>query len=282
MEKNSRIQQVYGVLGYPAKHSLSPAMHNAAFKALRINAVYKIFEKKPQGLKVFLRSLGAENIRGLNITLPYKERVMPFLDKISREAKLIRAVNTIKVRGKKLEGFNTDGEGFLRHLCRDLRFDPKGKIVAIIGAGGAARAVCVYLSRKIPRAVNIYDADRGKAAALVRHLKDNFKGTDFSIADSILGLDIRGSDLLINATPVGMKKNDPCLVAEYLICRGLVVYDLIYNPQETLLLKTAKERGAKTSNGLGMLLYQGARSFELWTGRKAPLEIMRRKLKEGL
>jgi shikimate dehydrogenase len=281
MDKNSR-PKIYGVLGYPARHSLSPAMHNAAFRALKINAEYKIFEKKPEELQAFLLSLPEENIHGLNVTIPYKEKVIPILNKVSAEAKLIGAVNTVRVSDKGLEGFNTDGEGFLRHLTEDLRFNPEDKIIAIIGAGGAARAVSVFLSKAGPKAIAIHDTDEAKAEVLAGHLRTNFKEIEIKLAHSIEELNIPGSQLLINATPVGMKEDDPLLVDKKFIHRYLLVYDLIYNPPETKLLNLAKKAGAKIANGLGMLLYQGMRSFEIWTGQSAPKEVMRQALLEAI
>lgn len=269
---------IYGLIGYPVKHSLSPAMHNAAFKALRIDAEYRLFEISPASLKEFLTCLREKDIGGLNVTIPHKEKVIPFLHSLSNEARLIGAVNTIKVFDDRLEGFNTDGEGFLSHLSKDLRFSPLDKNIAIIGAGGAARAVAVYLSRVRPRKISIYDIDNTKTTALVNHLKENFKDIDFTVADTIEGLNIKESDLLVNATPIGMNETDPCLVSEKVIHRDLLVYDLIYNPKQTKLLALAKKIGAKTSCGLGTLLYQGMRSFEIWTGRTAPKEVMQRAL----
>jgi shikimate dehydrogenase len=281
MDKESPAR-IYGVLGYPAKHSLSPAMHNAAFQALKINAEYRIFEKKPEELESFIRSLPEENIYGLNVTVPYKEKVIPLLDGVSQEAELIGAVNTIKVSQRKREGFNTDGEGFLNHLSVDLGFNPKDKNIAIIGAGGAAKAISVYLSRKKPKSIALYDIDRQRLSALVRQLKENFNHIEFMQADSLAGLEIRDRDLLVNATPIGMKDSDPCLIEEEMLHERLLVYDLVYNPPQTKLLALAEKVGARTANGLGMLLYQGARSFELWTGEKAPLEIMREELSKGV
>lgn len=280
MDKNSG-HKIYGVLGYPAKHSLSPAMHNAAFHVLKINAEYRIFEKKPEELENFLHSLPEENIYGLNVTIPYKEKVIPFLDKISNEARLISAVNTIKVSASQLEGFNTDGEGFLNHLAEDLKFNPQGKTIAVIGAGGAARAISVYLSKTRPKIITIYDVDKTKLSALISHLQGNFKNVEFKAANSPEELNIRDSDLLVNATPIGMKETDACLVDKKYIHKNLLVYDLIYNPKETKLLTAAKTKGAKTSNGLGMLLYQGMLSLEIWTGEKAPKEVMQEALKIG-
>jgi len=266
--------KIYGVLGYPVKHSLSPSMHNAAFKALKIDAEYRFFEVAPSDLNKFFDALMEKGICGLNVTVPYKERVISFLSSLSEEAKLIGAVNTIKISGKGLEGFNTDGEGFLKHLKEDLKFDPAGKNIAVIGAGGAAKAVSVYLSRTRPARISIYDIDTQKAKNLVHHLKENFSIPKINAAESVEGLDIRHCELLINATPVGMKESDPCIVNEGLITDKILVYDLIYNPKETKLLKLAREKGARVSNGLGMLLYQGMVSFEFWTGRKAPKAVM--------
>lgn len=272
------LPKIYGLLGYPVKHSLSPLMHNAAFKALGINAEYRLFEIKPEQVEDFLKYLSQNNISGLNVTIPYKERVIPFLAHLSDEAKLISAVNTIRVSGDSSEGFNTDGEGFLRHLTEDLGFSPIGKMIAIIGAGGAAKAVSVYLSKLKPKKLAIYDIDKAKAKALISHLKENFKDVEFILADSIEELKIQNSDLLVNATPMGMKETDPCLVNEKFIHNNLLVYDLIYEPKETKLLKLARLKGAKVANGLGMLLHQGALSFEIWTAQKPALEIMRNAL----
>jgi shikimate dehydrogenase len=272
--------KIYGVLGYPAKHSLSPAMHNAAFKALKINAEYKIFEIEPFELNNFLSSLSEKNILGLNVTVPYKEIVMPVLNNISSEAKLIGAVNTIKVDNAKLKGFNTDGEGFLKSLSEDLGFEPKGKNIAMIGAGGAAKAVAVSVSKARPQSVAIYDIDKAKLSALIARLKENFPNVVYKRADSITGLGIEKCNLLINATPIGMKDTECCLVEEKLLQRNLLVCDLIYNPPETKLLVLAKKVGAQVCNGLGMLLYQGALSFKLWTGKEAPVEIMREALEK--
>ena len=281
MEKISP-RKIYGVLGFPAKHSLSPLMHNAAFKTLKINARYKIFEAEPKELKNFICSLSENHIFGLNVTVPYKEKVIPFLDKISDEARLIGAVNTIKLRGDKLEGFNTDGEGFIRHLRKDLRFNPNAKSIALIGAGGAARAISVYLAKAKAKAITIYDIDKSKAQGLVKHLKANFNKIRFEVAHSVAGLKAKEAALLINATPRGMKEKDPEIIDNKFLPKNLLVYDLIYNPAQTKLLKLAKAQGCRTSNGLGMLLYQGAASFELWTGKRAPIGVMRKALNKHL
>ena len=280
MDKNSRLK-IYGVLGYPAKHSLSPAMHNAAFRTLKINAEYRIFEKRPEELDDFLKSLSDEDICGLNITIPYKEIMLKYLQWKSPEVRFTEAVNTIVVKDKNyLKGWNTDGIGFHRHLTMDLEFDLSDKRVFILGAGGAAKAVTNQLARHGVKTITIYDTDKDKGLKLADKINREFPKCKALPVESIEDADIKNADLLINATPVGMKESDPSLVKEETLHRNLFVYDLIYNPAETKLLYLAKKVGARTSNGLGMLLYQGMLSFETWTGEKAPLEVMEKALLE--
>jgi len=274
--------KLFGLIGYPVKHSLSPKMHNAAFRALNIDAHYTLFELKPEELVPFFNSLGEKNICGLNVTIPYKEKVITFLNSVSGEAKLIGAVNTIKVERNNLAGFNTDGEGFIKHLKGDLNVDPENKHIIILGAGGAAKAVSVYLAKEKPGSLCIYDIDKPKLDALVGYLQGNFKNIQFRSTDSLEAYDFRKADILINATPIGMKEADPCLVKAGSLHSRMFVYDLIYNPAETKLLALAKNAGARCSNGLGMLLYQGMIAFEIWTGKSAPKDVMRKALEQAL
>ena len=274
---------IYGLVGSSLiKHSLSPLMHNAAFAALKINALYQLFELRQEELEPFFGSLKENNIAGLNVTVPYKENVLGFLDKVSDEAKIIGAVNTIRVLEGVLEGFNTDGEGFIKSLKEDLGFKPQAKAIIILGAGGAARALSVYLCKEKAASIAIYDVDSNKAAKLAGHLKENFKGVNVNHAGSIAGLPLGEADLLVNATPIGLKDSDPCVIDTDLLNRNIMVYDLIYNPKETKLLKAVKERGIRASNGLGMLLYQGMLAFEIWTGKSAPKDIMRKALEGNI
>ncbi len=271
-------KKIYGLIGLPVSHSLSPLMHNAAFRALKINSEYRLFELKPEGLESFFGSLTENNIYGLNVTVPYKEKILTFLDKISDEAKIIGAVNTIRISGNILEGFNTDGQGFIKNLKEDLKFQPEAKAVIILGAGGAARAISVYLCKENPGSITIYDVDSNKASKLVSHLKENFKKITVNQAASIEELVLEETDLLVNATPIGLKESDPRIIDVNLLSKNILVYDLIYNPKETKLLRLAKARGLRVSNGLGMLLYQGMIAFEIWTGRPAPKEVMQKAL----
>lgn len=245
--------KLYGLVGFPVKHSLSPRMHNAAFAELKIKAKYKLFELQAEQLDDFLNNLGKNNIRGFNVTIPYKEKVLPYLDFKSFGVREIGAVNTVVTKNGKLKGFNTDFLGFSRHL-KQLRVQPKK--VAIIGAGGAAKAVCFALGKSKAEEICIYDIDAFKSLGLVSQFKDVFNQTKFSAVARIEEFNLRDKDLLVNASPVGMHAEDPCLVGEKAIHKNLFVYDLIYNPAETKLIAQAKQAGARFSNGLGMLLYQ--------------------------
>ncbi len=274
--------QTYGLIGYPVKHSLSPAMHNAAFASLSINAEYKLFELSVHELEPFMLALAKSEIRGINVTVPYKEKVIPYLYIISDEARLIGAVNTIKVTDGRLQGYNTDGEGFIAHLKQEAGFNPREKNIAVLGAGGAAKAIAVCLAKENPSRISLYDIDTKKAQDLASHIIDNVGFSRCQAVDSTAGLQLGAADCLINATPVGMKADDPCLIDKNDLHNELFVYDVIYNPQETRLLALAKSRGCRTSNGLGMLLHQGMLAFQIWTGQKAPLEIMVDALKNAL
>ena len=288
MARDPSGKRIYGLIGYPIKHSLSPAMHNAAFKYLKetnkidYDAEYLLFEKKPEELEGFLKNLKAKNIFGLNVTVPYKERILDFvdLDSESDHLRKIKAVNTIVVYDGILQGFNTDIPGFQKDLRENI--DPTDKRVAILGAGGAARAVAYVLANSKAKDIHIYDIDRSKSQNIVNMVKSLFADYPIFAVDSIEQLDIRNKDLLINATPVGLSKTDPCLVKEEMLHKNLFVYDLIYNPSETKLLALAKDKGLRFSNGLKMLLYQGVLSFGHWTGQNAPQKIMWEALRKEL
>lgn len=271
--------KLYGLVGFSIKHSLSPYMHNAAFSKLKIKAKYELFELQAEQLEDFLNNLEKNNIRGFNVTIPYKEKVLPYLDIKSPGVREIGAVNTVVVKDGKLKGFNTDFAGFSRHL-KELKVKPKK--VAIIGAGGAAKAVCFALGKSKVEEICIYDINAFKSLSLVSHFKDMFSETKFLAVARIEEFNLGNKDLLVNASPVGMRPDDSCLIEDEMFHKNLFVYDLIYNPAETKLLAKAKKAGIRFSNGLGMLLYQGVLSFEHFTGKKAPVEIMRAALEKGV
>lgn len=270
--------KIYGLLGYPVGHSFSPVMHNAAFRHLKIKAKYRLFAKKSEELKGFLQSLPGQNICGLNVTIPYKENAITYLSGYrSYAVNMIGAANTIMVdKNKRLKGFNTDYLGFIRHI-KELKIKPKR--TAVIGAGGAAKAVIFALLKNGVKEISVYDIDKYKSLSLAKRFRDNFPESKFLVVAAVKDLNIEDKDLLINASPIGMHAQDPCLVSSSMLHPELFVYDLIYNPLETPLLKLAKDRGCRYANGLGMLLYQGVESFNIWMKpKKAPVEIMRKAL----
>lgn len=276
---------IYGLVGYPLEHSLSPLMHNTAFKELKVDAVYKLFSLKEEELKGFFSDLKKKDspIFGVNVTYPYKEKVLAHLDTLSPFAEKVQAVNTIVITKKRwLTGFNTDGPGFLTHLM-EMGIHPEEKRVSILGAGGAARAIVSVLSilPEKPLSIRIYDIDKKKTSGLIDDLGKRMDVSIVKKAESIDDLNIELADILINTTPVGMKESDPCLVSPDLLHSKLFVYDVIYNPKETKLLKLAKAKGAKVSNGLGMLFYQGVLAFQHWADIHLA-ESVKKKMKESL
>jgi shikimate dehydrogenase len=261
---------VYGIIGYPVIHSLSPVMHNAAFKAMDVNAVYKLFPlEDEEELRLFMEDLKEEGnpIFGLNVTVPYKQDVLPYLDSIDPLAEKIGAVNTLVIdHHRKIHGFNTDGPGFLSHLA-ELGFDLGGKRAAILGAGGTARAIIsvLCLLAQGPERITLYNRTRVKAQNLIEEIGKKINTKIVTAVDEPEDLNIELADLLINTTSVGMNEEDPLLVDPEALHKDMLVYDVIYNPPETKLLAQARLKKAQTANGLGMLFYQGVLAFQHWS-----------------
>ncbi len=277
--------QLTGLLGYPVEHSLSPAMHNEAFESLGLNYIYLPFAIKPENIADAVRGIRAFNFKGVNVTIPHKQAVIPYLDQVSEEARLIGAVNAIENQDGKLIGHNTDGRGFIRSLKEEGDFNPQDKQALVVGAGGAARAVVVQLALSGIEKIFISDINLELAEKLVRDLDDKVNQTQLEvIITQEIATIINDLDLVVNATPVGMypKVDVDSVIAPDLLHNSLVVYDLVYNPEETVLIKAAKEAGAIAISGLGMLLYQGAIAFEIWTREDAPLRVMRNALKNSI
>jgi shikimate dehydrogenase len=265
--------RITGLFGYPVEHTLSPLMHNAAFEHLGIDYCYLPFSVHPDSLKNAVEAIRALNMAGVNVTIPHKEAVIPCLDSVNEEALFIGAVNTIVNREGKLIGHNTDGRGFMRSLTEN-NVSPDNKKVLIIGAGGAARAIGYYLSEKAEK-LYLFDINKIKLEKLASDLS--------KIRDNIIMLDntadLSGFDLLINATPLGLKATDPLPLDISGISPDQTVSDLIY--KKTSLLSLAEQKGCKTIDGLGMLLWQGVLAFELWTGTAPPVGIMKNALMKG-
>ena len=282
------LKSLYGIVGYPVEHSLSPLMHNTAFAELGVDAVYKLFPLREEELEGFFRELGDKDnpIFGLNVTVPYKEAVLKYLDVLTPFAQKVGAVNTVVInQERKLIGYNTDAPGFLSHLT-ELGFKMTGKRLAVLGAGGVSRAMIAALCLVVekPESIRIYDMVKEKADRLIADLGERIDLSSVESVESIDDLNLEIVDFLINATPVGMRDGDPCLVNPEMLHAKMSVYDVIYKPAQTVLLKEAKARGARVSNGLGMLYYQGVLSFQHWANVELDDRIkdkMRRTLEEG-
>jgi len=269
--------KVYAVIGDPIEHSLSPAMQNAAFEASKLDSVFLAFEVKSAQVGNAISGMRAFGIQGLSVTMPNKNSVVAFLDEVDRTAKLLGAVNTVKNDNGKLCGFNTDGVGALAALKAN-GVDPKGKKVALLGAGGAARAVAFALAKEAGE-LSILNRTLESAAELADLLKQEFNANVIAYALSPLAVkaNVGEADLLINATSVGMKPNARhTLVAPEWLKPDLAVMDIVYDPIETKLARDAKAAGARVVSGVEMLIYQGAASFEIWTGCSGPVEVMRK------
>jgi shikimate dehydrogenase len=253
-------------------------MHNAAFQQLRLDYVYVTFNVKSEGLQRAIEGMKALNIRGFNVTMPHKVAVMQFLDNIDPLAEKIGAVNTIVNDNGVLTGYNTDGLGFLQAL-HDKDVGPEGKTVLVLGAGGAAKAISVVLAEETANLIILnrkLELDWAQALAnrIAQNYDVNVSADELNRENLIQALNI--ADILVNATSVGMNPDpDKTLVDADLLCANMIVADAIYNPPLTRLLKEARHAGAKTIDGLGMLVGQGAIAFEKWTGQHAPIDLMR-------
>jgi shikimate dehydrogenase len=266
---------VFGIFGHPVEHTFSPGMHNAAFAKIKRDACYVPFAVAPADLGRAVRAVVPLGIRGLNITIPHKETVIPFLDNLTDDARMIGAVNTIEVNRGKLIGHNTDGRGFLRSLREETGFRPKGKTILMVGSGGAARAVGINLALSGARTIILCDLDTVKAVKLSRDIQ-NKTATRVKVVDpEDLEKSAPVAECIINATPLGLKPGDPLPIPRHLIRKDQLICDLVYNPLRTPLLKAARSAGADTLSGIGMLLYQGVIAFEIWTGGKAPVNVMK-------
>lgn len=269
--------RVCGVIGDPIEHSLSPIMHNAAFEALGLNYVFLAFRVKPSRVAEAVDGMRALNIRGLNVTMPHKKLVMKSLDRIDLSAQIIQSVNTILNQGKLLFGFNTDGVGAVKAL-KENGVGLKGHKVLLLGAGGAARAIAYSVAKEADE-LAVLNRTVKPAQELAKLLEKtvNKKIAYGTLSQADIEHNLQDSDILINATSVGMKpKPTESPVPADLLRRNLAVMDIVYNPLETQLSKDAKEAGAHVVNGVEMLIYQGAAAFEIWTGKSAPVEVMRK------
>ena len=270
---------LYGLIGEPVAHSISPVMQNAAFVALGLDYVYLAFAVNRRNIDLALAGCRALGIRGLNVTVPYKKDVLPYLDEINPEAERIGAVNTIVNSSGKLCGHNTDSIGFKIALL-DSGFKPAGKNVVLLGVGGAARAIAFSLIKDVAGLIVITrKGSLEKGHSLAAELGPKALARDINELEQSLS----GAELLVNATGVGMApRSDETLVPRMMLRPGLTVFDVIYNPAETRLLREAAASGCQIVSGVNMLVYQGAFSFEIWTGKAAPVDVMKSAVKKTL
>ena len=272
---------IVGLIGHPVEHSFSPPMHNAAFEALGMDYAYVAFDVNPNELKSAISGAKSLNIKGFNVTIPHKIGVIEFLDEIDEVAGLIGAVNTIDF--KEMKGYNTDGIGAVKAIEEVTSIENKNVIVA--GAGGASRAISFYIAKYGADTLTVLNRNVEKAQNLAGDVLDSGLMNEVKYA-SISEINEYLSDgyILINTTPVGMHPNvnvDSIATSDDMH-EDLVVFDAVYNPNETVLIKEAIKANAKPVYGIKMLLYQGAESFKIWTGVDAPVDVMEKALRETL
>ena len=269
------------LIGKPVSHSLSPVIHNAAFRELNLNYIYVAFNVERDSLKTAIRGIKSLGIRGVNVTMPHKTEVIEYIDVVDDNAREIRAVNTIVNDNGILKGYNTDGIGALKAIKRFTSIE--GRRILLIGAGGAGRAIATELSKYASELI-ILNRTVSKAAEIALKLsKKGYKVRGRGLNRRIIEREIKKVDLIINATPIGMKEvvsSSP--VPKELLSPDMVVFDIVYEPLETELLQYAKSLGCLTIDGLWMLIYQAAEAFKLWTDKEAPIEVMRKAALEVL
>jgi len=268
----------YAVLGHPVSHTLSPRMHNVAFQALKMDAAYLAFDVEPASLMKVLASMVDMGFGGVNLTVPLKEVAFRGIRDLDEPARKLGAVNTVEILPGGLRGHNTDGPGFLKAVHEAFDCDVRGLSVFVLGAGGAGRAIAITCAMQRAKSILVADVMTDKVAKLVAEISKLVPAANVSAVSGPQAewADLaRTADLIVNATPAGMRRGDKSPVSGRVFRRGQMTYDLVYMFPETAFMKEARKAGARTSNGLGMLLHQGALAFEIWTGRNPPVKLMR-------
>lgn len=274
--------KIVGIFGDPIQHTRSPQMHNAAFQALKLDYIYVPFQVTPENLSKAVKSLPSLGIKGINVTIPHKEKILDYLDELDPDAQAISAVNTVVTYEQRLKGYNTDGKGFVKSL-QDENVTVQGKQVLLLGAGGAARAVGIQLAREGVSAIFISNRTLKKAEHLAQDIQDRTSLSQVKVIefkDNELKKYLNQMDIVINTTSVGMSVEESPLREVTEFSSKQIVCDLIYKPPKTKLLEMAERQGAKIINGSGMLVYQGALAFQLWTQISPPIEVMKSALLE--
>jgi shikimate dehydrogenase len=274
----------YAVLGHPVRHTLSPAMHNAAFHALGMDAVYLAFDVKPDAVMPVLCAMREMGFGGTNLTVPLKEIAFRGLEDLEASATNAGAVNTVSFQGCVMRGFNTDGYGLLTALREAFGTAAEGEDIAILGSGGAARAAALVCARSGAASLSIVARNEKRAGRLEDDIKSAAPCTAVRsvTASAEQPSAVRAATLVIQATPVGLHAEDPPLFPAEAFRPGQKLYDLVYNHPETSTMKASRASGARAENGLGMLLHQGVKAFQIWTGVTPPADVMRGVLEESV
>ncbi len=271
--------RIYGIIGNPVTHTLSPLLHNTAFREMGLNCIYLPFQVNNTELSAAIKGIRAMKIHGFNVTMPHKLTIIPLIDRLDPLAMKIGAVNTIVNNEGKLTGYNTDAAGFTRALL-DNGVDPRGKKVVVFGAGGVSRAICFALAEQKCEIVIVNRTiDKARKLANIVSIVSSQRVKSFNISEGTLDKPLYEADIIVNATSVGMGETiGKSVAAAGLLHSSMVVFDTIYHPIETQLIKDAKKIGAQVIGGLDMLLWQGAIAFKMWTGLNAPFELMKNEL----
>ena len=277
-----------GILGYPLGHSLSKVMHEAVLKELNIAGSYDIMETNPEDLIQKVKEIKRNDYTGFNVTIPFKVPMTMMIDDFDEVANIVGCVNTVKVMpDKSLKGYNTDVYGFEAAFKEQQKALIIGKKAVIIGTGGAARAAAIGLCNIGVKKIDLYTRNIVNASPMANFLRSQFKNVEFNLKQVQSLSDLSDAAILVNATPVGMRGVSMDLTpveARFLktMRLGAIVYDIIYNPRKTILLKNAEELGLDTIDGCEMLIHQGAKAFEIWTGKKPPVSVMKIALLDSL
>lgn len=276
--------KLVGLIGYPLEHTLSPVIHNALFEKFGLDVCYVPLPVKPGYLHDAVKGLRAFQFLGANVTMPYKTEILPALDSLDSQAEISRSVNTVKLEDDSLFGYNTDGTGFCMSVEKEARTLIEGSKVLILGAGGAARSIAVALATRGCSLIAVVNRTIEKAEYIKRLLEECAEGTDVLIFSPSADYEsvLRGANLIINATPLeDIEKGGYAFRFEH-IAPGAVVYDLKYSQRPSLFLRRAAESGALTFDGKGMLIYQAALAFRIWTGIDPPLDFMRNVIQSAI
>jgi len=276
--------RIFAVFGHPVAHTLSPPMHNSALRALGMNARYVAFDVAPEALPGVLPALPAMGFGGINLTVPLKEVAFRSLARLDPSARCVGSVNTLQFSPEGLVGHSTDGYGFLRARAEAFGGDVRGAAVFVLGAGGAGRALALVLAGEDAGRIVLADLDRARAERVCAEARERGARTEFAVADTPAAqrAAARDADLVVNATTVGMRPDDPSPLPPEAFRPGQQAFDLVYQHAETAFLRAARAGGARAVNGLDMLLYQGVRSFAIWTGVEPPADVMRAVLRKAV